>query len=349
VDEDQTDISLRLISRLEADPSVRVMMLDRQTALEELEDVLSAAVIIPAGFGEQLTAGENTEITVYQNSNEFSRAQLLVEAVSAASAELSGSFDAATIAANVASKVGILEDDSQSAFESYQTEAFLEAETAWESGSPIAVEMSAITRNRTPAQTNGAYQSSPGMLVMFALFFTFSGGSILLVERDQGTLRRLLVMPMGKGTLITGKLMGIYIGSLIQMSIMVLAGQFLFGVDWGQDPLALTVMLLAYGLAGTALGLMVAALAKTIAQASAAGTIVVMALASLGGAWWSIEIVPSWMKSVALALPTGWAMRGFQDIVTRGLSLDAIFLEAVVLIGFAALFLVIGIWQFDYE
>ena len=74
-----------------------------------------------------------------------------------------------------------------------------------------------------------------------------------------------------------------------------------------------------------------------------------MALASLGGAWWPIEIVPTWMQKIALMLPTGWAMRGFQDIIVRGLGLQEILLEAVVLIGFGLLFLSIGIWRFRYE
>ena len=97
------------------------------------------------------------------------------------------------------------------------------------------------------------------------------------------------------------------------------------------------------------MGLLLAALAKTTAQVSAAGTIAMMSLASLGGAWWPIEIVPSWMQSLALVLPTGWAMRGFHDIITRGLDFNAIILEALVLVAFAAVFLVIGIWRFKYE
>ncbi|HNB53263.1 MAG TPA: ABC transporter permease, partial [Anaerolineales bacterium] len=75
----------------------------------------------------------------------------------------------------------------------------------------------------------------------------------------------------------------------------------------------------------------------------------IMTLASLGGAWWPIEIVPQWMQQLALALPTGWAMRGFQNIITRGLTLNAILLEVGVLIGFGLLFLTVGVWRFKYE
>jgi ABC-2 type transport system permease protein len=55
------------------------------------------------------------------------------------------------------------------------------------------------------------------------------------------------------------------------------------------------------------------------------------------------------MQSLALALPTGWAMRGFHDIITRGLGLAEVAPEAIVLVGFAVLFLVIGIWRFRFE
>ncbi len=349
VDEDGSFFSALLIERLESNPSVELVMYDREAALAELEDVLSAAVVIPRGFGFSVAEGEQTEVTVYQNTNEFSQAQLLFEAVNSAVAQIAGSLAAADIATNVAQEVGLFEGADDTAIERYHSTAFTEAENAWSTGAPVGLETATISRVETSRTPNGVSQSAPGMLVMFALFFTFNGGAVLLVEREEGTLRRLLVMPMGKGTLIAGKLMGIYLGALVQMTVMVLAGHYLFNVEWGKDNLALALMLMAYGLAGTALGLMLAALSKTPAQAGAAGTIAMMALASLGGAWWPIEIVPPWMQSFALALPTGWAMRGFHDIITRGLDLNAVLLEAGVLGGFTILFLAIGIWRFRYE
>jgi ABC-2 type transport system permease protein len=170
-----------------------------------------------------------------------------------------------------------------------------------------------------------------------------------LVEREEGTLRRLLVMPMGRGVVLTGKLLGVFFGALLQMLIMILFGAFVLGLEWGRSPLALALMLVAYAFASTTLGLLVASLAKTVAQADSAGMIIVMVLASLGGTWWPIEIVPVWMQKVAFLLPTGWAMRGFQDIIVRGLNAQAILLEASVLLGFGAVFLVAGILCFRYE
>ena len=43
-----------------------------------------------------------------------------------------------------------------------------------------------------------------------------------------------------------------------------------------------------------------------------------MVLAALGGCWWPIEIAPTWMQSLSLALPTGWTMDAMHRRVSFG-------------------------------
>ena len=352
VDEDQRSMSQSFIARLEADPVVDVQRLDREIALVEVEDEgVLAALIIPSGFSAAVLDGKEVQLEFHRNGDEIAPTQILEQAIIAASTELDGYLTVGDLSTRVADEVGLFQTSTDTDPEDYFDDAFTAAEAEWEGGAPFAVTAQQVTRLETAEGTipAGASQSSPGMLVMWVLFFTFGGGTALLVERSEGTLRRLLVMPMGKGTIMAGKLLGVFIGAIIQMALMILAGQFLFGVNWGQSPIALMLMLFSYGFTGTALGLLVAAVARTTAQANALGTIFVLSLASLGGAWWPIEIVPDWMKNLALALPTGWAMRGFHDIVTRGLGVVAVVPEVGVLIGFGLVFLGVGVWRFRWE
>lgn len=351
VDEDTSDLSANLIARLSNNDLLEIEMTDLESALLDVENSDALAVlVIPSGFESDALQAVPVDLAFYQSAEAMTSAQILLEAVNAASTELAGSLAASGLSVRVADQVDLFSEASLDAQQTYSNEAFTAAESEWQHGSLIAVETEQVTRlTNQPDIPNGASQSSPGMLVMYALFFTFGGGATLLVERDEGTLRRLLVMPLNKSTMMTGKLLGIFIGSLAQMTIMVVFGQFVFGVNWGQSMSALILLLVAYAFASTALGLMVAALVKTVAQANAAGTISIMALASLGGAWWPIEITPGWMQQFALALPTGWAMRGFHDIITRGLGVSAIMLEVGALLGFGLLFLTVGIWRFRYE
>jgi len=72
-------------------------------------------------------------------------------------------------------------------------------------------------------------------------------------------------------------------------------------------------------------------------------------VAALGGAWWPIEITPEWMQQVAQITPTYWAMQGFNDIITRGLGVQAIMHEITILLVFGAIYLSVGVWRFRYE
>ncbi len=74
-----------------------------------------------------------------------------------------------------------------------------------------------------------------------------------------------------------------------------------------------------------------------------------MPLAGLGGAMWPLEIVPQWMQQLAVFLPSGLAMRGFHDLITRGLGLQDVLLEAGALLAFGVVFLAVGVWRFKYE
>jgi len=350
VNEDQSTLSQALIERLEANERLDVNPVERAAAMAQVENDGQTALILPAGFGDSLERGGTVEAILVQNADEISSAQLLLEAVNAAAAEISGSLAAADFSVRIADQVGLFAGAADDQRQTYRQTAFAAAEAEWQTGAPIQVVAGSVTRLESAAGQVplGASQSSPGMLVMYVLFFTFGGGSALIVERDQGTLRRLLVMPLSKGELLSGKLAGIFLGALVQMAIMILVGQFALGVKWGQSPAGLGLMLTSYAFAATTLALMIAALARSAAQVNAAGVLVIMALASLGGAWWPIEIVPAWMQQISLALPTGWAMRGFHDLISRGLGWEAILLEVAVLSAFGLGFLLIGLRRFRY-
>ena len=229
-------------------------------------------------------------------------------------------------------------------------DALEQVRVVWATQAPVEVVAVPVTRlSQTAAIPDGFEQSSPGMLVTFSLVFLLNGTLVLIVERQQGTLRRLLVMPMRKAAIMFGKLGGIYVAGLLQAAILIVAGAFLFGVPWGQAPVALLVMVLSFAFSITSLGMLIAGVARTYAQANALANILMYTVAALGGAWWPIEIVPGWMQQIARLTPTYWAMQGFQDIIVRGLGLAAVLPDAGVLLLFGVLYLSIGLWRFRYE
>ncbi|HOD05897.1 MAG TPA: ABC transporter permease, partial [Anaerolineaceae bacterium] len=75
--------------------------------------------------------------------------------------------------------------------------------------------------------------SAPSLAILFMMFTLSAAGRTLLIERDHGTLPRMLVSPTSRAEILGGKLLGNFLTGLLQMTILIVAGGFLFGISWG--------------------------------------------------------------------------------------------------------------------
>ena len=163
----------------------------------------------------------------------------------------------------------------------------------------------------------GFEQTIPGILVMFTLLVMLTSGSILLVvERNQGLLRRLAYTPITRRSVVFGKWLGKMALALVQIGVAILIGTFAFGMEWGPDLPMILLVLLGWASFCASLGLLIGGAARTESQAAGLGVLATMILAALGGCWWPIEITPEWMQSMQKLLPTGWAMDAMHQLVS---------------------------------
>ena len=215
---------------------------------------------------------------------------------------------------------------------------------------PVLVKFMESGTIQPPPQVPLAFtQSSPGQLVTWVLSTLLAGAGVLVSERTNGVLRRLLTMPVPKWTILGGKIAGRFTLGLVQMTAMVLFGQYVLGVRWGESLPALAMVGICFGLAATALGLLISTIARAERQADTLTTLGTFMLAPLGGAWVPLEITPPAFQAFAQIFPTTWAMRGFSDVIVRGQGPEGVLLECGILLAFAALFFGLGIWRFRYE
>ena len=191
-------------------------------------------------------------------------------------------------------------------------------------------------------------QNVPGFSVTFLLLGMLLGVSLgLLDERDWGTLERLRAMPVAVGRVLGAKLLARFLVGVVQMVLLFAVGRVLFGISLGQQPSWLLLPTAAIVFAGTAFGLVVAALATSREAVLPIGSIAIVTMAAVGGCWWPIDLEPRWMRQVALAFPTTWAMEAFNDLMIRRRGLDAVVRPTVVMVGFGILYLVVGTLLFQ--
>jgi ABC-2 type transport system permease protein len=195
----------------------------------------------------------------------------------------------------------------------------------------------------------------PGFAVLFIFLTAQLTARSIYEEKKTGTFRRLLAAPIGKWPMLVGKLIPNFVVVVAQVVFLFAAGMVLLpliGLDalrLGNDIPALVLLVLAIALCCTTLGVLIAAVARTEAQIGGIAALVLWVLAFLGGAFIPLFLVNESMATLGQVTPHYWAVTGFYDLLTRGQGLTAVLDSILVLVGFSAVFFVIGAWRFEFE
>jgi ABC-2 type transport system permease protein len=339
VDEDESAYSLQVKELLEEEESFDVEPMKRAEAEQLVADGdVASAVLVAEGFGRALEEGD-AEIQVAVDPASTS-AFAVTAVVQGIAVRMSGNAAAAEA---VTTMPWVRTSYSQ---------AYRDANALWEPKPPVSVSGQNVVASDVrgeSVQATGITQSSAGFTVFFIMFVTFGGAGAILEEREQGTLRRLLVAPVNKPTLLSGKIVGIVITAAIQTLILTSAGALIFDVPWGEQWLANATILLAYILAVTGLAVFISTIVRSRDQFSGAAPIFSTGLAMLGGCYWSLDIVSPAMQTIAKMTPTGWAMIGLTDVLARNHGMEAVWLPAGILLAFAAVTLGLGVRYLKWE
>lgn len=196
---------------------------------------------------------------------------------------------------------------------------------------------------------NSAQHNIPAW-ALFAIFFIIVPLSINIVkEKNQGTFVRLRTNPVPYAIVLGGKTI-VYLGvSLIQFTLMLLVGLYLFPIiglpmiDVSGKLATLYAVALFSGLAAIGLGLLLGTIAKTQEQSAPFGSIMVVILAAIGGVWVPVFVMPKFMQLLSRISPMNWGLEAFYDVFLRNASFVKILPEISLLLLFFIVTLLISI------
>ncbi len=197
---------------------------------------------------------------------------------------------------------------------------------------------------REEALPDGFNYTAPANLVLFVFITSLTAAAALIEDRRLGVTRRMLATPTTTTTIVLGETIGRFAIALLQGLIVFVVGWLVFGVDWGDPPAAL-LLVVVFSLVGTGVGVLVGSLLRTADQATSIGPPVGIALGMLGGCMWPLAIVPEPMRVVGHLFPHAWAMDAFIDLISRGAGLAGIVRQLAVLAAFAAALLALATWR----
>lgn len=192
-----------------------------------------------------------------------------------------------------------------------------------------------------------------GMVVMFIFFGVTTSAKSLRMEQETGTLRRLVAAPIPRGSVIAGTMLAYVVLGTLQTGFLFLVGRLLFKMSLGSSAIGLFVHTVAVSLAAAAMGVMIAALARSSRQADSVALILGFVLGGLGGCI-AMGMSPltragGVLQTLALLTPQGHGVEGFYRLMVEGSSLLRALPESAILVGFAVVFCLVGTWRFKYE
>lgn len=155
-------------------------------------------------------------------------------------------------------------------------------------------------------------------------------------EREIGTMDGLMVAPISRSSIITGKTVAQTIRGLIQAAIVVLVVVLFFGVKIYGNPLYIVLVLLLGDLGFVGIGI----IATSAASDQESATMVLMMLEFpmifLSGVLYPISQLPSWLQDVAWAIPLSYMVEALRRLMVLNAGLGSITWPLAYMLIFAA-------------
>lgn len=322
--------------------------LDRAGALVEQGEIV-AVVRVPPGYSQALGADRPASLDVIANQ-QLPAGRTALTALDMVTGRLYGAVESAHLAVeSYQARIGFKDDAAR---RMYFQESFQRAVAAWREP-PLAVYVEQGTGQAAGSSQGGTItgftQSSAGMIVQFAVFGLITSAMLLVLERKNRCLQRLLTTPISRAAIIGGHVLAMFLVVFAQEAILVSLGQLAFGVNYMRQPLAILIMSLALAFWAASLGLLIGAVARKEDQVIVLCLIAMLVFSAMGGAWFPLDVAGKAFSTVGHLLPSAWAMDGFQNIVLRGLNLNAVLLPAGIVLAYGLAFFGLALWRFKFE
>lgn len=350
----------RFMDDLNRSESFRVVEADESSAEQNLKLLkISRYVIIPADFTKFLAEGKPVNVVVVTHPNANTQGtQTLLQVVNGIASDTSLELQLL----DGIRQMGDMQAGNPNAEQAFQADKIVAQAKSQFDRSRITP-LIAVDQ-QVPSEEGGTKysfdlgaSSVPGMAVLFVFLAAASTARNIYEERKIGSLRRLLSAPLSRAELMLGKMLPIWLLTLVQIAVIFAFGALILPVlgigslSIGKYPLAWVLASMIIAMCSTSLGIMIASVAKSEGQISGLSNALLWVAGFLGGALiptFLIQQMPT-LSVLSRLVPQSWATRAYYDVIARGADIWEILPSLGMLLVFSAVFFFIGIRRFRFE
>ena len=200
----------------------------------------------------------------------------------------------------------------------------------------------------------------PGIIGMTVLMSSFMSGISVVWDREFGFLKEVLVAPISRAAVATGKALGSATIASFQ-GLLILAFAPLVGVSLSIGTvLALVPLMFLLAMSLGSFGVLLATRIRSMEAFQATMQMLMFPMVFLSGAFFPLQDLPAWMNVLVKINPATYGIAPIRQVVlgaapdaTYGISLFGYTLtlwnEIAILAAFGAVMIMLAIWSFGNQ
>ena len=166
-------------------------------------------------------------------------------------------------------------------------------------------------------------------------------------ERERGTLEQLIVTPIGKSSLMLGKLVPFVLVGYVQMSVILLLGVLFFDIPVRGSLLLLYTLALVFIVASLGVGLLISTVARSQAQAMQLSFFFMLPNILLSGYIFPRAAMPEPAQWLGLALPLTFFLDILRGVLLKGVGVRDLLVQLGALCLLAGTLFTVSVRRFS--
>ena len=187
----------------------------------------------------------------------------------------------------------------------------------------------------------------PGIIgVLLSMTLVLITSMAIVRERERGTLEQLVVTPIGRTSIMLGKLIPFLLIGYVQITVVLLLGKLVFHVPIRGSLITFYTFSLPFMVASLGVGLLISTLVKTQAQAVQLGFFYLMPNILLSGFMFPRIAMPEVAQWIGAALPLTYYLTMLRGILLKGVETRSLVNEALILTAFSVVLIGLAVRRF---